>query len=216
MTVSDRPRRHVNVDFLRAKLSRIDEPHVRPLNDLVRSTREETGGEVPWFDPANGGIGARALLLLEAPGARSTSTAGIRGTGGGSGIISADNNDATAALTWQLYRDAGLRLDRIVVWNVVPWYVGNDRAIRSASRDDVAGAAPFLRRLLSLLPELRVVLTMGSPARDGWLRFLLEPDSPILPILACPHPSPRNLASRPHYKDDIRRALDRVVAVIGG
>ena len=216
MTVSDRPRRHANVDFLRAKLARIDEPHVRSLNDLVRSIREETGGEVPWFDPANGGTAARALLLLEAPGARSTSKAGVRAAGGGSGIISGDNDDPTAAFTWKLYRDAGLDLNRIVIWNVVPWYVGTERAIRSANRGDVSAAAPYLRRLLTLLPDLRVVLTMGTHARDGWLRFLLEPDTPLVPTLACPHPSPRNLASRPESAADIRRAVDRVATVIGG
>lgn len=47
MTASDSARRHRNPDFLSAKLSRIDEPHVAPLNDFVRDIRAETGGEVP-------------------------------------------------------------------------------------------------------------------------------------------------------------------------
>lgn len=211
---SDRPRRHADQDFLKSKLDRVDEPHVRPLNDLARRIRRETGAEVPWFDPANGGVGARALLLLEAPGRRSTSATSGSGAGGGSGIISADNNDPTAAFSWQLYRDCRLPLDRIVIWNAVPWHVGTDQKIRSASGEDVERAAPHLRQLVELLPDLRVTLTMGSRARDGWLRFLLAPDVPLVPTLACPHPNGRNRASRPEAEVAIRRAVERVASVI--
>ena len=203
-----------NANFLAAKLERLHQPHVAPLTAFVEQIRAETGGEVPWFDPDNGGVRARALLLLEAPGARSTATTGPRSTAAGSGVISADNNDASAAAMWGLYREAGLEQDRIAVWNIVPWYLGSPTKIRAAGRSDLELSQPYLHRLVTLLPELRVVLALGVPARDGWLRYLLTHDGPLLPTLACPHPSPRVLNTRPESRDLILAALRRVQDVI--
>jgi hypothetical protein len=51
-----RPRAPADAAFLAAKRARIDEPHVAPLNALVRNLRElstnvDTRRAVPWFDP---------------------------------------------------------------------------------------------------------------------------------------------------------------------
>ena len=111
---------HRDRAFLAAKLAHVQDPHIAPLNDLASDIRAGTGMEVPLFDPASGGVHAKALLLLEAPGARATGATGPRAAAGGSGIISADNNDQTAANAWTLYRDAGLNVADLVIWNVVP------------------------------------------------------------------------------------------------
>lgn len=51
-----------------ARRARIDEPHVQALNNLVREFRRARPHlTVPWFDPADGGVNARVLLLLEIP-----------------------------------------------------------------------------------------------------------------------------------------------------
>jgi hypothetical protein len=213
-TFAAAPKAHGNPAFLDRKLARIDEPHIRPLNDLVRDIRSETGGEVPWFDPDSGGVDARALFLYEAPGARSTGPAGPRRKAEGGGIISPDNNDDTAKNSWLVYRDANLHREHTLVWNIVPWYLGTTSAIRSAKSEDVAAAQPYLHRLLDLLTELRLVVAFGDNARDGWLRYLLREDAPLLPTLACPHPSPRNLRSRPDYRDLILAALQRTAEVV--
>ena len=214
MTGSDHPRSHKDLIYLAAKLARIDEPHISPLNDLVRDMQADTGGEVPWFDPDSGGTAARALFLYEAPGARSTGPDGPRKKSKGSGIISPDNNDDTAENSWLLYRDANLPRHLTVVWNIVPWYLGTPTAIRSPDDDDVAAAQPYLDRLVRLLPDLRVVVAFGDKARDGWLRYLLRPDAPLLPTLACPHPSPQVLRRRPAYRDRILNALNRVTSIV--
>lgn len=211
--LSNRPRMHRDPDFLAAKHALMNEAHVRPLNALAHEIREETGGEVPLFDPAGGGIHSTALFLLEAPGARATGAAGPRAALKGSGIISPDNNDQTAENSWHLYREASLDTSAVAIWNIVPWYVGSTTKIRAARRDDIAAAQPYLHRLMRLLPEVRVVLTIGDKARDGWLRYLLRQDSVLLPTLACPHPSPQVLNVHPDYRDLILSALRRVKAV---
>ncbi|MEU3093266.1 hypothetical protein ABZ690_00165 [Streptomyces sp. NPDC006967] len=103
MTPHDRfrttaPRTLRNPEALRARLEAVHgEPAVRPLNEWVEKLRTRLGdGEsVPWFDPASGGVKARSLFLLEAPGRKAMGAeAELRRTG--SGIISVDNDDPTA------------------------------------------------------------------------------------------------------------------------
>src|ERR1039457_843421 len=52
------------------RLSLIREPHIAPLTEFVEALRAEAGPEfqIPYFDPWDGGIEAKVLLLLEAPG----------------------------------------------------------------------------------------------------------------------------------------------------
>jgi hypothetical protein len=61
-----------------------------PLTRLVEEMNEGHEHLAPWFDPDGGGTTARVLFLHENPGRRATSARG-------SGFISADNNDETAA-----------------------------------------------------------------------------------------------------------------------
>ena len=69
---------------------------------------------------------------------------------------------------------------------------------------DLDEARPALRELLSLLPNLRVVLLLGAKAARGWERAAVEGD---YAVLRAPHPSPRGTASRPGARDEIRDAL---------
>lgn len=187
---------------------------MQPLVEFARQVREETGGEVPDFDPDSGGAHARALFLYEAPGARSTNTNGPRKQATGSGLISPDNNDQTAENSWRLYQDANLPRCQTLVWNIVPWYIGTTSKIRSPNSDDLSQAQPYLDRLVRLLTRLEVVVVFGDRARDGWLRYLLRPDAPLLPTLACPHPSPKVLNTRPQQRDLILAALQRVTVLL--
>jgi hypothetical protein len=109
------------------------------------------------------------LFLLENPGRRATSAHG-------SGFISADNADDTAANFFHIRDQASLPRDLLVAWNVVPWYQPDGERTANAMRHDVVGALPWLIRLTGLLTELRLVVTMGgivpgpvlpAPGRDS-------------------------------------------------
>jgi len=84
------PKAHRFPDVVADKRRRIHDRHVAPLNRLVEEMNAGREHLAPWFDPDGGGISARVLFLLENPGRRATAT-------GGSGFISADNKDDTAA-----------------------------------------------------------------------------------------------------------------------
>lgn len=105
---------------IQARISRLSDPHMRPLVEAIRA-KTGLGDKVPNFDPAGGGVEARCLFLLEAPGKRV-----VR-----SGFVSRNNPDETAKNFFKLNQDAGIPRTDAVIWNIVPWYIGSGTRIRS-------------------------------------------------------------------------------------
>lgn len=190
----DGPRTLRDAAVLDERLGRLDDPHVRPLSDWVRDLRRRLGEDaiVPWFDPADGGVEARILWLLEAPGPKATRERG------GSGLISCNNNDGTAENAWRTRDEAGVDRNLVVHWNVIPAYLGTDTKIRAWQRDDVAAAGPLLSELVALMPELRCVILGGGAAQTAWRDH--RPSGIDVRSIDCPHPSPTNLNTRPHNR----------------
>lgn len=140
------------------------------------------GGDVPYVDPDCGGVGARVLLLLEAPAGAAAH---------GSGMLSADNDDGTAANVWTAYRHSGLPRQWGMHWNAVPWYMGVPGRIRPATSQDIDDGRDWLFRLVDLMPDLRVVLTLGNSARDAVAPAKVQLESRGLHLLSAKHPSQR-------------------------
>jgi hypothetical protein len=73
---TDRWRTNADPDEVARKLSLLEEPHIAPLTAYVRRLGERRDGDgddsIPWFDPTEAGVGARILMLFEAPGRRAT------------------------------------------------------------------------------------------------------------------------------------------------
>ena len=84
---------------------------------------------------------------------------------GGSGFISADNNDVTDENIWRGRDAAGLD-EHVIAWNIVPWVLG--RADKKPSPADLAQGAIELRSLLTLLPDLQVIVLAGEHAKNAW------------------------------------------------
>jgi uracil-DNA glycosylase len=127
--------------------------------DLVDRIRTERHlyHEVPGFDPSNGNEQARYFFLLEAPGSKAVQ----------SGLISLDNPDPSARNLRDQLAHAGIEREDIALWNVVPWYIGNDAgtAIRAASGQDVREGLEYLRPLVSAMPNLSCIILVGGAAR---------------------------------------------------
>lgn len=126
------------------RLSQIAEAHVARLTDFVDDLRDKMGPEaaIPYFDPWDGGVGARALFLLEAPGPKARN----------SGFVSMNNPDETAKNFFELIHDAGIDRRSIAIWNTVPWYIGSGTKIRPASSADIASGVESLANLFQLMP----------------------------------------------------------------
>lgn len=194
----DTPRSNRDPAEVARKVGLLAEPHVEPLTELVARIREERGHDrVPDFDPTEAGINAPILLLLEAPGPKATRERG------GSGFVSPDNDDGTAENMWHLLRDAQIsRQHHVVTWNIVPWYIGSATKIRPAQSADLLDGRVYTEQLLSLLPQLRVVVLLGKQAALGWSRLHFD-----MPTIEAPHPSPQNLNPRPKQRQQLLDAL---------
>ncbi|MFT4470847.1 uracil-DNA glycosylase [Arthrobacter sulfonylureivorans] len=202
------PRAHRHRAEVDRKLALLDEPHVKDLNDWVRDLNRMRAGHqaaaeslVPWFDPSGGGIYARILFLLEAPGSRSSASRG-------SGLISIDNNDATAANCFTLAHEAGLPRQAFALWNIVPWYLPDGPRTQTTRLADVLEATQHLETVLGLFRQLDLVITFGAHARTGW-ELLRTRSSGIrsLDWQAVPHPSATNLNTRPENRAEILCAM---------
>lgn len=196
---TDKPRTNRDPVEVERKLALLHQPQVAPLTKLVeRLRRAKPDAAIPYFDPTEAGVNARIFHLLEAPGPRSA-------PGKGSGFVSADNNDQTAQNMWELLRDVGIdRSTDLVVWNVVPWYIGDGKKIRPARSTDFDEARAASQDLLALLPNLRVVVLFGRAAAKAWRALDIQQD---LAVIEVSHPSPLNLNTHPERRDEIRQAL---------
>lgn len=184
-----------------ARRARLRQPHMAPLAAYAAGLRA-THGEVPDPDPADGGVKARMLLLLETPGPRI----------GRTGMVSADNASGTGRNLRRWTEEAGLdRKDR-VIWNAVPWVVhagGPNRALRAP---EIREGLALLPGFVALLPRLEVAVLAGRIA--GMARPVLEAARPGLMLLTMPHPSPTIVCTSPEIPTRIRAALAATAAIL--
>jgi hypothetical protein len=172
-------------DERQRRRARRNEPHVRTLKQHVDRLRRELGceQEIPYFDPEDGGVNARALLLLLSPGRMAVV----------SGFVSLDNDDRTAEKLKELVGKSGLDRKTILIWNAIPWYGGGKDT----------DAAPWLKRFGEILLrgrriyKIRVVVLLGKEAQR--MKTAVKETIPGAEILECPHPSPQSV--RPENKN---------------
>jgi hypothetical protein len=165
----------------------LKEKHAIKLAAYVEELRAMGCGEVPDFDPLDGGDGAQVLFLFEKPGPMTS--VGRSGKRVGSGFISRDNDDPTAEATFRFMQTAGIDRSITIVWNLVPWWNGT----RVITAEEVRAGMNALDDLLKFLSALRVVVLVGRKA--GRARPHLE--GRRFPVIESAHPSPIVRASRP-------------------
>lgn len=210
----DRPRTNREPTEIARKRSLMDAERIRPLCALVDALRREhPHAWIPYIDPTEAGTEARILRLMEAPGP------GAVAERGGSGFVSADNDDPSALNSWMLLREAGIdRCHELVSWNAVPWYVGTPTRVASPSVAELRKALPALVRFLELLPHLRVVVLLGRKSQRAWDIALREvPSLMRLKPISAPHQSPLSLNGRPERRQQIVDAFReaRLIAAAG-
>ncbi|WP_231556422.1 uracil-DNA glycosylase [Cryobacterium sp. MLB-32] len=160
---------------------------------------------MPHFDPAEAGVRARVLFILEAPGPMTN--AGNRRPG--SGFISVDNNDGTAANIWALRNEAGLH-EGALHWNIVPWYLG--AASRKPTAAELKLGGEELAGLLPLLSELRVVVLCGRAAQRGWKKHVAPCVGDQVIVIETWHPSPLAM-NQAGKRAELKVAVERAAAI---
>lgn len=204
----DKPRLFLDPNEITRREAEIFSRNTAPLNNWVRELQIRLGPEaiIPWFDPRDGGCNAKIGWLLEAPGPKATRERG------GSGFVSCNNNDRTAQNAWETRQEAGVSRKLVVHWNVIPYYLGSKTKIRAYNSTDIAACGPLLVELLSLLPQLRVVILGGKAAQKVWHKF--APGNTTLHIIECPLPSPTNLYTRPENRGLVVEAWKNALRIL--
>jgi hypothetical protein len=169
--------------------------HVVPLVRYGARLAERIGKAVPAVDPLDGGVGARLLILLETPGPK------VLGTG----FVSRDNPDGTAANMFRFLNQAGIARADTVIWNIVPWLIQTPgERNRNPTRWEVAEGLVHLPDFLDLLPRLELAVTAGRKAEAA--TGLLE--ARAIPCLTMPHPSPTFVCTSPEVALRISACLE--------
>jgi len=143
----DSARQHKDEDFLKAKLDRLWDPHVAPLNELCDQMAGDTGKKIPYFDPFDGGVNAKLLFILYKP----------QNGAEGSNIVSMDNDDPAAETTFHAFGEAGIPRSDIALWNIIPWFDGTD---------DYSKGKQLLKLVLPLIPDVKTLVFAGKGMRQ--------------------------------------------------
>lgn len=190
------------------KMQRIHAPHVADLNQLADEIAEWQGlprGRVPYVDPDLGGVRADIFGLASDPGPRAVVYRG------GSGLLSMENNDESAAFCHDEYYRVGVPLTRVVHWNAVPFPVLKGGR---PNRDERRAAQRWLPRVLALLPEVRVIVLFGNVAEQLWREA-----RPIIPshvaLIKSLHPSPQVRNRKPENTGILRDTFDKIALAAG-
>ena len=141
--------------------------------------RKQNRGDVPYFDPLDGGIDSRVSFLFEKPRPMTDIRLGTA-KGNGSGPISRNNDDESAEATFHFMAEAGIPRELIVIWNVVPWW---DGALRVRAAELHQGARE-VRSLINLLPNRQAVIFVGKKAKRARRHF----EGSRLAFLSSAHP----------------------------
>jgi len=190
----DRPRSMRLPEIRAARLEALYQPHMAPLTEFVHQLRQRDSNEYPFFDPADGGINASILFLLEKPGPM-TVPAG-RGLRQGSGFISRDNNDPTAEAAFAFHRAAGIPRSETLMWNVIPGWNGTIKVTAA----ELAAGVQEVAKLIGLLPRLRTIVLVGGRAAkaETLIRSLGD-----YVVHRSAHPSPQVKVTRREMWDRI-------------
>jgi hypothetical protein len=198
--LEDRPRSMRDPNVRERRLAMLHEPQIATLSAYAHQLRSRGIGEVPDFDPLDGGVDAQVLFLLEKPGPMTAAD-------GGSGFISRNNNDASAEATFLFMQSAGIPRKLTVTWNVIPWWNGTRKVTTRELHEGVA----CVDDLIALLPKLRAVVLVGRKAARAEKHL----QGKNLALFRSAHPSPLVRASNPQKWNAIPIEWSKVRSVLG-
>ncbi|CAD5731921.1 Uracil DNA glycosylase superfamily [Escherichia coli] len=141
-----------NKEITRQRYESLYLPHIAPLTRWVQSYKKN-GTDMPWFDPADGGINARILILLQSPAKSELSPR----------FVSQDNPGPSQQNLNRFLKQAKIKRQNIIIWNTIPWLMPTNTKI-IPTRENINKGLNIIKSLMPLLKNLRVILLAGSVA----------------------------------------------------
>ena len=158
-------RRMADPEFRDDQLNRIREPQVAAINALCDQLMMELPGfSVPYIAPHYGASTAVILALSSNPGPQA-------GGAKGSGMLSRENNDGSAARMGDIYETVGLTDAQIVPWNAYPWHV-HETHPNGLPNNLIDDGLDVLKRVLDLHPNIRSIVAHGGDAHRSVNQFM--------------------------------------------
>jgi len=174
--------------FRADQAARLREPHVAPFADLVDELRAaHPGREVPYVAPTSRGTRARVLVLHRSPAPSPVPPPAAAAVAAGSDqhgdqqveqqddqqgqppaeerMLSVEGDDGASERLHGLLTDAGIDPSLVLPWHAVPWTVEPSSPL---SGIDAKAGRLVLARVVSLLPQLRVVVLHGREVEPVW------------------------------------------------
>lgn len=189
-----------NPDIRNKKCNELYSRNIASLTFLVQHYHEK-GVDMPWFDPEDGGVQAKVLILLQSP-ARSELMPRF---------VSLDNPCPSQQNLHHFLKQAGIRRKDIILWNTMPWIVRSGQKL-SPTRKNIRRGVGIIKSLMPLLKNLRIVILAGAVALKA--RSFFETEYPHIILLSMPHPSPLSLCRSPSAAEAIKTTLHQVYLLI--
>ncbi|EFJ1749927.1 uracil-DNA glycosylase [Escherichia coli] len=184
-----------NKEITRQRYESLYLPHIAPLTRWVQSYKKN-GTDMPWFDPADGGINARILILLQSPAKSELSPR----------FVSQDNPGPSQQNLNRFLKQAKIKRQNIIIWNAIPWLMPTNTKI-IPTRENINKGLNIIKSLMPLLKNVRVILLAGSVASKT--RIFFEKEYPHIVLLNMPHPSPLSLCRSPDISTKIKDTLQQ-------
>ena len=158
-------RRMADPAFREDQMNRIREPQVRAINAFCdRLMKELPGFFVPYIAPHYAASTAVIIALSSNPGPQA-------GGAKGSGMLSRENNDGSAARMGDIYESVGLIDDQIVPWNAYPWHV-HETHPNGLPNNLIDDGLDALKRVLDLHPNIHSIVAHGGDAHRSVRQFM--------------------------------------------
>lgn len=154
--IADAPRSLKDAQELKNRREKLRDAHMLSLKAYTDQLRTKDLGEIPNFDPLDGGIEAGMLFLFEKPGPMTV-------LDGGSSFISRNNDDPTAENTFRIMSAASIPRNLTCTWNLVPGWNGT---IKVTAQERIMGRE-CLKDLIDRLPKLKVIVLVGGTAKSA-------------------------------------------------
>ena len=167
------------------------------IAELTRWVTAQSTGErtLPYFDPLDGGVFARVLILLESP-ARTISLPRY---------VSRDNAGPAQRNLKGFIEQVGLARHETVLWNLYPWLPDLEKPKGALRRAQIDEGIEMLITLLTLFPDLVTIVFAGRVAQKAIPRVRLA--FPNFSLLEMPHPSPLSVCTHPNVRQRILSTL---------
>ena len=158
--------RMAELGFSQEQLAGIMDPRVRAVNafvDQLHAQHPDRG--VPYIPPHYNAAAASILVMSSNPGPQAAGT-------DGSGFLSRQNNDFSAARMNGVFEAVGLSDEDALPWNVCPWDIHSDMKGRSLLPPEwMQEGLEALRSLFDVCGNLRVVIAHGEDAKQAMRLF---------------------------------------------